>query len=77
MNIFCKQEKIDDSTTNTPILLPLPPSPIQLNSTLSKELLQSVGRSQRRNYKFLADMPAEDWGMPDVCLQKTAEVLIT
>lgn len=29
---------------------------------------------RRLNYRLLSDMPDEDWGIPDVCLQKTAEV---
>lgn len=33
------------------------------------------GSVQRRsNYRILSDMPDEDWGIPDMCLQKTAEV---
>ncbi|MFH4983397.1 hypothetical protein AB6A40_010106 [Gnathostoma spinigerum] len=37
----------------------------------------SNGNSMQRrlNYRILADMPDEDWGIPDVCLQKTAEVV--
>ncbi|CAG9539807.1 unnamed protein product [Cercopithifilaria johnstoni] len=34
------------------------------------------GSVQRRsNYRILSDMPDEDWGIPDMCLQKTAEVV--
>uniref|UniRef100_A0A0R3RSF8 DIS3-like exonuclease 2 n=1 Tax=Elaeophora elaphi TaxID=1147741 RepID=A0A0R3RSF8_9BILA len=34
------------------------------------------GSMQRRsNYRILSDMPDEDWGIPDMCLQKTAEVV--
>lgn len=35
------------------------------------------GSVQRRsNYRILSDMPDEDWGIPDMCLQKTAEVTL-
>jgi hypothetical protein len=30
--------------------------------------------TRRSTYKFLSEMPDEDWGIPDACLQKTAEV---
>uniref|UniRef100_A0A915A718 DIS3-like exonuclease 2 n=1 Tax=Parascaris univalens TaxID=6257 RepID=A0A915A718_PARUN len=34
------------------------------------------GSAQRRlNYRILSDMSDDDWGIPDVCLQKTAEVV--
>lgn len=29
---------------------------------------------KRAAYRTLSEMPDEDWGVPDVCLQKTAEV---
>ncbi|VDN00888.1 unnamed protein product [Thelazia callipaeda] len=39
----------------------------------------AVGNSssvqRRSNYRILSDMPDEDWGIPDMCLQKTAEVV--
>uniref|UniRef100_A0A914WIJ6 Ribonuclease II/R domain-containing protein n=1 Tax=Plectus sambesii TaxID=2011161 RepID=A0A914WIJ6_9BILA len=31
--------------------------------------------ARRGNYKLLSEMPDEDWGIPDACLQKTAEVV--
>ncbi|KAI6244124.1 DIS3-like exonuclease 2 [Aphelenchoides fujianensis] len=31
--------------------------------------------TRRANFRLLADMPDEDWGIPDICLQKTAEVV--
>ncbi|CEF61173.1 DIS3-like exonuclease 2 [Strongyloides ratti] len=31
--------------------------------------------SRRVVFRTLNDMPAEDWGIPDICLQKTAEVV--
>ncbi|KAI6209481.1 DIS3-like exonuclease 2 [Aphelenchoides besseyi] len=31
--------------------------------------------SRRTNFRLLAEMPDEDWGIPDICLQKTAEVV--
>lgn len=35
---------------------------------------QSSGVQKRLNYRVLSEFADEDWGMPDVCLQKTAEV---
>ncbi|VDK85103.1 unnamed protein product [Onchocerca ochengi] len=35
----------------------------------------SVSVQRRSNYRILSDMPDEDWGIPDICLQKTAEVV--
>lgn len=32
--------------------------------------------AQRTTYRLLADMSDEDWGIPDICLQKTAEVIL-
>ncbi|KAI1731546.1 RNB domain-containing protein [Ditylenchus destructor] len=34
-----------------------------------------VEPQRRLNYRILSEMPIEDWGIPDVCLQKTAEVV--
>ncbi|CAD5234499.1 unnamed protein product [Bursaphelenchus xylophilus] len=48
------------------------------NGTFSggKRSGQSTNTLQRRlNYRVLGDMPDDDWGIPDVCLQKTAEVV--
>lgn len=40
-----------------------------------RNVASSVSSVQRRsNYRILSDMPDEDWGIPDICLQKTAEV---
>ncbi|KAH7720689.1 RNB-like protein [Aphelenchoides avenae] len=36
---------------------------------------QSSGVQKRLNYRVLSEFADEDWGMPDVCLQKTAEVV--
>ncbi|VDM64417.1 unnamed protein product [Angiostrongylus costaricensis] len=36
---------------------------------------QISARGKRSVYRTLSDMPDEDWGVPDVCLQKTAEVM--
>ncbi|VDP19320.1 unnamed protein product, partial [Onchocerca flexuosa] len=35
----------------------------------------NVSVQRRSNYRILSDMPDEDWGIPDICLQKTAEVV--
>uniref|UniRef100_A0A0N5C333 RNB domain-containing protein n=1 Tax=Strongyloides papillosus TaxID=174720 RepID=A0A0N5C333_STREA len=35
----------------------------------------NVISSRRATFRTLNDMPAEDWGIPDICLQKTAEVV--
>lgn len=37
---------------------------------------QTSPANQQRlsSYHILSNMPAEDWGIPDICLQKTAEV---
>ncbi|VDM40534.1 unnamed protein product [Toxocara canis] len=41
-----------------------------------RNAINGGGSTQRRlNYRILSDMPDEDWGIPDVCLQKTAEVV--
>ncbi|KAK6012818.1 RNB-like protein [Ostertagia ostertagi] len=34
---------------------------------------QIVSSGKRAAYRTLSEMPDEDWGVPDVCLQKTAE----
>ncbi|KAI1717993.1 RNB domain-containing protein [Ditylenchus destructor] len=34
-----------------------------------------VEPQRRLNYRILSEMPIEDWGIPDVCLQKTAMVV--
>ncbi|VDN21022.1 unnamed protein product, partial [Cylicostephanus goldi] len=36
---------------------------------------QSTSTGKRSAYRTLSEMPDEDWGVPDVCLQKTAEVM--
>ncbi|PIO56990.1 hypothetical protein TELCIR_21609 [Teladorsagia circumcincta] len=36
---------------------------------------QIVSSGKRAAYRTLSEMPDEDWGVPDVCLQKTAEVM--
>uniref|UniRef100_A0A0K0CWG5 RNB domain-containing protein n=1 Tax=Angiostrongylus cantonensis TaxID=6313 RepID=A0A0K0CWG5_ANGCA len=36
---------------------------------------QISASGKRSVYRTLSDMPDEDWGVPDVCLQKTAEVM--
>ncbi|GMT04291.1 hypothetical protein PENTCL1PPCAC_26465, partial [Pristionchus entomophagus] len=40
-----------------------------------KNRSQQSGQNRRSNVKLLHEMPDEDWGMPDICLQKTAEVV--
>ncbi|WKX92879.1 hypothetical protein Q1695_010704 [Nippostrongylus brasiliensis] len=51
------------------------------SSHLSRKLPGVVKRTQvtssgkRAAYRTLSEMPDEDWGVPDVCLQKTAEVM--
>uniref|UniRef100_A0A8R1Z4K2 DIS3-like exonuclease 2 n=1 Tax=Pristionchus pacificus TaxID=54126 RepID=A0A8R1Z4K2_PRIPA len=40
-----------------------------------KNRSQQSGQNRRNNIKLLNEMPDEDWGMPDICLQKTAEVV--
>ncbi|CAD5229305.1 unnamed protein product [Bursaphelenchus okinawaensis] len=42
----------------------------------NRRSVNSTNTLQRRlNYRVLGDMPDDDWGIPDVCLQKTAEVV--
>ncbi|VDO63770.1 unnamed protein product [Heligmosomoides polygyrus] len=36
---------------------------------------QIMTSGKRAAYRTLSEMPDEDWGVPDVCLQKTAEVM--
>ncbi|KAL3991038.1 RNB domain family protein [Acanthocheilonema viteae] len=44
--------------------------------TTRRNGIGTSGSVQRRsNYRILSDMPDEDWGIPDMCLQKTAEVV--
>uniref|UniRef100_A0A0N4ZKH5 RNB domain-containing protein n=1 Tax=Parastrongyloides trichosuri TaxID=131310 RepID=A0A0N4ZKH5_PARTI len=45
-----------------------PDSPIHRNKN-------NVNGVRRAAFRTLNDMPAEDWGIPDICLQKTAEVV--
>ncbi|KAJ1358732.1 hypothetical protein KIN20_017233 [Parelaphostrongylus tenuis] len=51
------------------------------NAQLAKKIGGLPKRAQistsgkRSVYRTLSDMPGEDWGVPDVCLQKTAEVV--
>jgi hypothetical protein len=49
----------------------------QATSNSVRAIAQNGGNNgqRRSNYRVLADMPDEDWGIPDVCLQKTAEVV--
>lgn len=35
----------------------------------------SANKPRRATYRQLAEMSDEDWGIPDICLQKTAEVV--
>ncbi|KAK6732123.1 hypothetical protein RB195_016481 [Necator americanus] len=51
------------------------------NSQLARKILtlpkrpQTTSTGKRSAYRTLSEMPDEDWGVPDVCLQKTAEVM--
>ncbi|VDK53630.1 unnamed protein product [Anisakis simplex] len=45
------------------------------NNTPGGATSNASSAQRRLNYRILSDMPDEDWGIPDVCLQKTAEVV--
>ncbi|KHJ92296.1 RNB-like protein [Oesophagostomum dentatum] len=51
------------------------------SSQLARKILAVPKRTpttstgKRSAYRTLSEMPDEDWGVPDVCLQKTAEVM--
>ncbi|EYB90524.1 hypothetical protein Y032_0219g2479 [Ancylostoma ceylanicum] len=51
------------------------------SSQLARKILnvpkrtQTTSTGKRSAYRTLSEMPDEDWGVPDVCLQKTAEVM--
>lgn len=51
-----------------------PEDPIVVAPVKKTPLKRSTGH--KKGLRFLSDMPDEDWGMPDCCLQKTAEVRI-
>ncbi|CAI4221259.1 unnamed protein product [Auanema sp. JU1783] len=75
-NPLCKpQPVVQEMITNLSIGrvadVPLSSSPRKPAS--SRKPANSVNR--RTQCRMLQDMPPEDWGMPDFCLQKTAEVV--
>uniref|UniRef100_A0A915DEC5 Ribonuclease II/R domain-containing protein n=1 Tax=Ditylenchus dipsaci TaxID=166011 RepID=A0A915DEC5_9BILA len=72
-----KSTKIKE-TQSTGVSSTLPKTAIQKNPTAPVQRLYSSGQQaghRRSNYRLLSDLPDDDWGMPDVCLQKTAEVV--
>ncbi|VDN21763.1 unnamed protein product [Gongylonema pulchrum] len=54
---------------------PASSSGVGANTTRRVISSNSTSVQRRATYRILSDMPDEDWGIPDMCLQKTAEVV--
>ncbi|GMT33113.1 hypothetical protein PFISCL1PPCAC_24410, partial [Pristionchus fissidentatus] len=68
------QKQMEDlGITKSPETAPVPV--VRSPPAQRKNRTQQSGQNRRNNIKLLHEMPDEDWGMPDICLQKTAEVV--
>lgn len=67
-NFFSSNISLLDRQGNKPQATPSLPN-------VSRRSSPNNSVQRRLNYRILSDMPDEDWGIPDICLQKTAEVV--
>lgn len=66
---------ITDATNTNGVSPPTTSSLTSVVATANETTSTSNNRPRRTAHRQLADMSDEDWGIPDICLQKTAEVV--